>query len=121
MLHLDQRRLIEQTKFTYSPLEKTFEKQSKTIEEQRKQIDTITNPNKGHTYIYKEIFDKLPQEKFHELTELTHKIHHSDLIYYFQNDDVKRFYGFDNDIELFRKMQSLKMKLEDPKELEKYI
>ena len=121
MLHLDQRRLIEQTKFTYSPLEKTFEKQSKTIEEQRKQIDTITNPNKGHTSIYKEIFDKLPKEKFDQLTELTHKIHHNDLIYYFQNDDVKRLYGFDNDMELFRKIQSWEMKLEDAKELEKYI
>ena len=106
MLLLDQRRLTEQTKFTYSPLEKTFEKQSKTIEEQRKQIDTITIPNKGHTSIYQEIFDKLPKEKFDELTELTHKTHHNDLIYYFQNDDVKSFYGFGNDRELFRKIQS---------------
>ena len=106
MLLLDQRRLTEQTKFTYSPLEKTFEKQSKTIEEQRKQIDTITIPYKGHTSIYQEIFDKLPKEKFDELTELTHKTYHNDLIYYFQNDDVKSFYGFGNDIELFRKIQS---------------
>ena len=36
---LDQRRVIEQAKFAYSPLEKAFEKQTKTIEEQdKKQI-----------------------------------------------------------------------------------
>ena len=32
----DQSRIIEQEKFTYSPLGKTFEKQTKTIEEQGK-------------------------------------------------------------------------------------
>ena len=32
----DQRRVIEQAKFTYSPLGKAFEKQTKTIEEQGK-------------------------------------------------------------------------------------
>ena len=39
--------MIEQTKFTYSPLSKAFEKQIKTIKDQgRKQIDAITNQNK---------------------------------------------------------------------------
>ena len=43
----DQSRIIEQETFTYSPLGKTFEKQTKTIEEQgKKQIDAITNQNK---------------------------------------------------------------------------
>ena len=32
----DQRRVIEQAKFIYSPLGKAFEKQTKTIEEQGK-------------------------------------------------------------------------------------
>ena len=36
--------MIEQTKFTYSPLGKVFEKQIKTIEDQgEKQIKTIQN------------------------------------------------------------------------------
>ena len=44
----DQRKIIEQTKFTYSPWGKAFEKQTKTIEEQgRKQIDVIKNQNKS--------------------------------------------------------------------------
>ena len=46
ILTLDQRGVIEQAKFAYSPL-KAFEKQTKSIEEQWKnQIDDITNQNK---------------------------------------------------------------------------
>ena len=38
----DQRRVIEQGKFAYSPLGKAFENQTKTMEEQgRKQVDTL--------------------------------------------------------------------------------
>ena len=35
ILPSDQSRIIEQTKFTYSPLNKVFERQIKTIEDQR--------------------------------------------------------------------------------------
>ena len=44
---LDQSRIIEQAKFTYSPLGKAFEKQTKMIEEQgRKQIEAIEEHRK---------------------------------------------------------------------------
>ena len=43
---LNQEQITEQPKFTYSPLGKSFEKQTKTIEDQgEKQIKTI-NDNK---------------------------------------------------------------------------
>ena len=43
----DQRRVIEQAKFAYSPLEKAFEKQTKTIEELgKKQIKAIEDHGK---------------------------------------------------------------------------
>ena len=46
ILPSNQRQIIEQANFTYSPLAKAFEKQTRTIEEQgRKQIHTITNQN----------------------------------------------------------------------------
>ena len=46
ILHSNQREIIEQAKFTYSPLGKVFEKQTKAVQEQeRKQIDAITNQN----------------------------------------------------------------------------
>ena len=42
MLPWNQKHLIEQTKFTYCPLEKTFEKQTKTIENQgKKQVNIL--------------------------------------------------------------------------------
>ena len=51
ILPSDQSRIIEQTKFTYFPLVKAFEKQKKTVEDQEeKQIETL----KEHvTYHYK--------------------------------------------------------------------
>ena len=61
--------MIEQAKFTYSPLGKAFEKQIKPIKDQEgKQIDVITNQNRrlpASTNItdsknnYKEIFEEL--------------------------------------------------------------
>ena len=44
ILSSNQKQITEQPKFTYSPLGKTFEKQTKTIEDQgRKQIEAIQN------------------------------------------------------------------------------
>ena len=42
ILPSNQQQIIEQAKFTYSPLGKAFEKQTKTIEDQgKKQIDAL--------------------------------------------------------------------------------
>ena len=42
MLLSDLSRVIDQAKFTYSPLGKTFEKQIKTIEDQgKKQVESL--------------------------------------------------------------------------------
>ena len=42
ILPSNQQQIIEQAKFTYSPLGKAFEKQTKTIEDQReKQVDAL--------------------------------------------------------------------------------
>ena len=72
----DQSRTIEQAKFTYSPLDKAFEKQKKQLKNKgKKQIDAITNRNKrledltnkdDYKSIYKEISGKLVKGKFDE-------------------------------------------------------
>ena len=50
ILPSNQRQMIEQAKFTYSPLGKAFEKQMKTIEGQReKQIKAIQNQRQVKT------------------------------------------------------------------------
>ena len=47
MLPSNQKQIIEQAEFTYSPLEKSFEKQTKTIEDQGKnQISAIKKSRK---------------------------------------------------------------------------
>ena len=44
ILQSNQQQIIEKAKFTYSPLEKAFEKQIKTIEDQgKKQVDALEN------------------------------------------------------------------------------
>ena len=82
----------------------------------KKQIDALKNQNNilealtnkvDHKNIYKEIFDKLIQEKLARINELSDKIGHDDLIYYFKNDMNNFFFNdIDNGIELFRKIQT---------------
>ena len=128
ILHPDQRRAIEQAKFAYSPLGKAFEKQTKTIKEQRKkQIDAIADQNKrletltnkdDHKSIYEKIINRVVKERFDEIKELTYEMGHEYLMYYFKNNSNKNFNDFDDGIELFKKIQSGEMKLEDAKELQ---
>ena len=48
ILPSNQQQIIEQAKFTYSPLGKAFEKQIKTIEDQgKKQVDALENLKPG--------------------------------------------------------------------------
>ena len=91
-----QKQIIKQAKFTYSPLHKASEKQTKTIKHQgEKQIKAIQN--QGHVktikkYTYnnkdspltskqKEIFNKLADERLEEITELNKKVSTDNLIY----------------------------------------
>ena len=93
--------MIEQTKFTYSPLGKAFEKQIKTIKDQgEKQIKAIqdqrqTKAIKKHDYDVedtpyiskqKEIFNKLVDEKLEQITDLSKKVHSNDLIYRYKGN-----------------------------------
>ena len=79
---------IEQARFTYSPLEKAFEKQIKTIEDQgEKQMRAITDQgqikiikkraydNEDTPFIskQKEIFNELVHERLEKITDLNKK------------------------------------------------
>ena len=75
ILPSNQKQIIEQAKFTYSPLGKAFEKQIKTIEDQKEQqIKAIQKQGKikaikkyAHSDKDKEIFSKLVDEMFEEI------------------------------------------------------
>ena len=121
----DQSRIIEQAKFTYSPLGNAFEKQTKTIEEQgKKQKDAITNQNTRLEALtnkdgYKEIVDKIVKEKLSKIEELTNEMNHNDLIYCFKNNTTtKDFNDFEKIVELSKNVKFGEMKLEDGKELQ---
>ena len=77
ILPSNQKQIIQQAKFTDSPLGKAFEKQIKTIEDQgKKQLDTLkslkpkileategkSNDNEKH-WKYKEVFNELSNER----------------------------------------------------------
>ena len=120
-----QSRIIEQAKFTYYPLGKVFEKQTKTVENQRKkQMDAITNQNKrlealtnkDSDHKDKQIFNELVKKTFDKIIELIFEINQNDLIYFFKGSSArKRFNDPNNGINLIR---SGKMKLEEAKKLQ---
>ena len=88
ILPSNQQQIIEQAKFTYSPLGKAFEKQIKTIEDQgEKQVKAIQDQGQVKTikkYSYddedtpfiskqKEIFNELVDERLEKITDLDKK------------------------------------------------
>ena len=114
MLPSTQQQIIEQTKFTYSPLGKAFDKQIKTIEDQGKKqvdaLDTLKSNNKitFEKYKYdpkdtpfisrqKEIFNKLVDERLGKITDLDKKVNRNDLIYKYKGKFADtNFMEFDN-------------------------
>ena len=90
ILPSNQQQIIEQAKFTYSPLGKPFEKQIKTIEDQgKKQVQalktkTISDTSDNSPSISKEIYDKLLDERIDEILEMRREIDYYNLVYKFK-------------------------------------
>ena len=100
ILSSNQKEIIKQTKFTYSSLGKAFEKQTKTIKDQRKkQIDALNtlkpketkaiNDNKfddkEKSLKYKEIYDELSNQRIGEIYKISNQIDFNYLTYYFKD------------------------------------
>ena len=92
ILPSNKQQIIEQAKFTYSPLGKTFEKQTKTIEDQgEKQIKAIQDNKQlqlTNNYDYKdkllisretEIFKDIYNKRLDKIEELINKIDYDNL------------------------------------------
>ena len=101
----NQQQIIEQTKFTYSPLGKAFEKQTKTIEDQGEKQIKATQDNKqqlisDNDYKNKlliskerEIFKDIYNKRLDKIEELNNKIYYDDLKYVVESSgDEYRFY-----------------------------
>ena len=121
ILPSNQQQIIEQARFTYSPLGKAFEKQIKTIEDQReKQIKAIQDQGQVKTikkYDYdddedtpfiskqKEIFNELVDERLEKITDLDKKVNSDDLIYRYKGNTADaKFDKFDNALNIINKI-----------------
>ena len=108
ILPSNQQQIIEQAKFTYSPLGKAFEKQIKTIQDQG-QVKTIKKYDydaEDTPFIskQKEIFNELVDERLEKITDLDKKVNSDDLIYRYKgNTPDLNFDEFDNALALIDK------------------
>ena len=132
ILPSNQKQIIEQAKFTYSPLDKAFEKQIKTIEDQgAKQVKAIQNQGQVKSikkYAHndkdsplmpkqKEIFNKLVDEMTEEITKLDEKVTLDDLIYKYKGPTADaKFDEFDNAFSLLDKIKEDKISLTNAKD-----
>ena len=95
ILQSNQQQIIEQAKFTYSPLEKVFEQQIKTIKDQGEKkikaineqgqvkiIEKYASDDEDNPWIskQKEIFNELADKRFNEINDLDKKVNLDDLI-----------------------------------------
>ena len=131
ILPSNQQQIIEQTKLTYSPLGKAFEKQIKSIEDQgEKQIKATQDKGKVKTikkYSYddddtpfiskqKEIFNGLVDERLKKITDLDQRVNSNDLIYRYKGNTADaKFDEFDNALSIINKIRDGKKDLSDVK------
>ena len=129
--------MIEQAKFTCSPLGKALEKQTKTIQDQgKKQIKAIQdhgkqldesnaliNKNDSDTenellLKAKEIYDKIVAERKNKINTLNNKIEYDKLTYRFKRKDriPITFKEFNRPLGLLRKIKDGSIDLEKAKE-----
>ena len=130
ILPSNQQQIIQQAKFTYSPLGKAFEKQIKTIEDQgKKQVKAIqdkqiVNINKDVDYkdklilskereIFKDIYNKI----FDKIEKLNNKIDYDDLKYVALNSGkIYNFSELKNPLTFLNKSKIGEISLEEAKD-----
>ena len=121
ILPSNQQQIIEQAKFTYSPLGKAFEKQTKTIEDQgEKQMKAIQDKRpiksiKKFNYDIndspivlkeKELYNKLTEESFEKINDLEKRVNNNKLVFKYRgNTPNEDFNIFDNAFELISKIR----------------
>ena len=131
ILPSNQQQIIQQAKFTYSPLGKAIEKQIKTIKDQgNKQVKAIQNNNqlvninKDDDYKNKlllskerEIFKDIYNKRLDKIEEMNNKIDYSDLEYVILSNDMAYNFSVEKDpISLLNDIKSGKTTLKEPKD-----
>ena len=127
----NQQQIIEQAKFTYSPLGKAFGKQTKTIKDQgEKQIKAIQDKSpiksiEKFTYDIndspivlnkKEIHNKLTEKSFEKINNLDKSVDIDQLIFKYKgNTPDEDFSKFDNALDLINKIRDGEISLNEAK------
>ena len=120
ILPSNQLQIIEQAKFTYSPLRKAFEKQIKTIEDQG-QVTTIKKysyDSEDTPFILKqkEIVNELADERLEKITYLDDGVNSNNLIYRYKSRTADaKFDEFDDALGIINKIRDGKIDLTDVK------
>ena len=134
ILPSNQQQIIEQAKFTYSPLGKAFEKQTKTIEDKgEKQIKAIQDnrkqlisdddyKNKLLISKEREIFKDIYNKRLDKLEELNNKFNYDNLRYVVESiGDEYKFNKIEDSIALLNDIKKGRISLEEAKEKQKII
>ena len=132
ILPSNQQQIIEQATFTYSPLGKAFEKQTKTIEDKgEKQIKAIPDnrkqlisdddyKNKLLISKEREVFKDIYYKRLDKLEELNNKIDYDNLKHVVESSgDEYRFNKIEDPIALLSDIKKGKILLEEAKEQQK--
>ena len=137
ILPSNQQQIIQQAKFTYSPLGKAFEKQIKTIEDQgKKQVKAIqdkqiVNINNKDSYKddYKdklllskerEIFKDIYNKRLDKIEELNNKIEYDNLEYaVYSRKEFIDFYELKDSLTLLDEIKKGKISLKEAKNYQK--
>ena len=119
ILPSNQQQIIEQTKFTYSPLGKAFDKQIKTIEDQgKKQADALEKLKLEKTKPIEDkpnnqsraatIFNEVISKRKELMNKLYDSVDYNNLKFeYIGPTKDKRFYEYRNSKELFNAIRGL--------------
>ena len=128
ILPSNQQQIIEQAKFTYSPLGKALEKQIKTIEDQgEKEIDALKDLKpKAITYksddddkasISKDIYNEILEERIDEILQMGKEISHNDLVYDFKGPTSSINLGkYGGPMYIYRQMKDVEKTLQQVEE-----
>ena len=133
ILPSNQQQLIQQAKFTYSPLGKALEKQVKTIKDQGKEQVKAIQDNKQLISINKddykdklllskerEIFKDISNKELNKIEELNNKIDYDDLDYVILSKDREYNFSTQKDpISLLKAIKDGEISLEEARDRQK--
>ena len=128
----NQKPKIESAKFTYSPYEKAFEKQIKTIEDHgEKRVKAIKDNKKQLTndkqiiikmncrFQRREIFKNIYNERLDKVEELTKNISYNDLTFIVESSgNETNFTKTDDSMTFLNNIKESEMKLQEAKKIQ---